>query len=61
MYNFPAVVLLFTIPSVYEKYEDEVDSFADKVKTEMKEQYRVVCKKVLHGQPGDVFKARKLD
>ncbi|CBI22609.3 hypothetical protein VitviT2T_025222 [Vitis vinifera] len=53
-------VLLHTVPVIYEKYEDEVDSSAEKVKTEIKNQYRVLCEKVLRGQPEDVLKVRKL-
>ncbi|RVW68117.1 Reticulon-like protein B5 [Vitis vinifera] len=53
-------VLLHTVPVIYEKYEDEVDSSAEKVKTEIKNQYRLLCEKVLRGQPEDVLKVRKL-
>ncbi|XP_034711503.1 reticulon-like protein B5 [Vitis riparia] len=53
-------VLLHTVPVIYEKYEDEVDSSAEKVKTEIKNQYRLLCEKVLKGRPGDVLKVRKM-
>lgn len=48
------------MPVIYEKWEDEVDSSAEKVKTEIKKQYRLFCKKVLEGHPGDILKIRKL-
>uniref|UniRef100_A0A1J3CFA8 Reticulon-like protein n=1 Tax=Noccaea caerulescens TaxID=107243 RepID=A0A1J3CFA8_NOCCA len=42
-----ATVLLFTIPVLYEKYEDKVDAFGEKVMKEMKKQYAVLDEKVL--------------
>ncbi|VVB09522.1 unnamed protein product [Arabis nemorensis] len=42
-----ATVLLFTIPVVYEKYEDKVDAFGEKAMKEIKKQYAVLDEKVL--------------
>lgn len=47
MFLFAATVLLFTIPVLYEKYEDKVDAFGEKVMKEMKKQYAVLDEKVL--------------
>ncbi|KAI4352941.1 hypothetical protein L6164_007145 [Bauhinia variegata] len=41
------VLLLFTLPVGYEKYEDQVDSFAEKAMIEIKKQYKVVDAQVL--------------
>ncbi|XP_056160330.1 reticulon-like protein B4 isoform X4 [Syzygium oleosum] len=40
-------VLLHTVPVFYEKYEDQVDSFAEKTMAEIKKQYAVLDEKVL--------------
>ncbi|CAN8233292.1 unnamed protein product [Cochlearia groenlandica] len=42
-----ATVLLFTIPVIYEKYEDKVDAFGEKAMKEIKKQYAVLDDKVL--------------
>lgn len=46
-----AFVLLHTVPVVYEKYEDEVDSFSEKAWIEIKKQYAVFDEKVLSKIP----------
>jgi hypothetical protein len=51
-YNFltlfyTATVLLFTIPVLYEKYEDKVDAYGEKAMREIKKQYAVLDEKVL--------------
>lgn len=43
----PATVLVFTIPVLYEKYEDKVDAFGEKAMKEIKKQYAVLDEKVL--------------
>lgn len=43
----PATVLLFTIPVLYEKYEDKVDAYGEKAMREIKKQYAVLDEKVL--------------
>ncbi|KAL1195568.1 Reticulon-like protein B4 [Cardamine amara subsp. amara] len=44
---YTAMVLLFTIPVLYEKYEDKVDAFGEKAMKEIKKQYAVLDEKVL--------------
>lgn len=41
------IVLVFTVPLVYEKYDDKIDSFAEKATIEIKKQYKVFDEKVL--------------
>ncbi|KAH9646718.1 reticulon-like protein [Citrus sinensis] len=40
-------VLLHTVPVIYEKYEDKIDSFGEKATIEIKKQYAVFDEKVL--------------
>lgn len=40
-------VLLFTVPVIYEKYEDHIDAFGEKATIEFKKQYKVFDEKVL--------------
>ncbi|CAN6718647.1 unnamed protein product [Malus baccata var. baccata] len=56
---FTAVVLLFTLPVFYEKYDDQVDAVAEKALTEMKKQYAVFDAKVLSKIPRGQTKAKK--
>ncbi|KAL1213919.1 Reticulon-like protein B3 [Cardamine amara subsp. amara] len=42
-----ATVLLFSVPVLYEKYEDKVDDFGEKAMREIKKQYAVLDEKVL--------------
>ncbi|KAL0794015.1 hypothetical protein Bca101_065392 [Brassica carinata] len=42
-----ATVLLFTVPVLYEKYEDKVDDFGEKAMKEIKKQYAVLDEKIL--------------
>ncbi|KAF3447661.1 hypothetical protein FNV43_RR08363 [Rhamnella rubrinervis] len=46
-----AFVLLHTVPVLYEKYEDQVDKFAEKASIEIKKQYAVFDAKVLSKIP----------
>ncbi|KAF5194440.1 Reticulon-like protein b1 [Thalictrum thalictroides] len=46
-----AFVLLHTVPVLYEKYEDQVDTFAEKAMHEIKKQYAVFDAKVLSKIP----------
>ncbi|EXC34329.1 Reticulon-like protein [Morus notabilis] len=48
---YTAFVLLFTVPVIYEKYEDKVDPFAEKAIIEIKKQYKVFDAKVLSKLP----------
>ncbi|XP_076898710.1 reticulon-like protein B1 [Bidens hawaiensis] len=42
-----SVVLLFSVPVVYDKYEDKIDPLAEKAWIEIKKQYKVLDEKVL--------------
>ncbi|XP_052171455.1 reticulon-like protein B1 [Diospyros lotus] len=52
-------VLQFTVPMLYEKYEDQVDSFAEKAMHEIKKQYAVFDAKVLSKIPRGPLKDKK--
>lgn len=53
-------VTLLTVPVLYERYEDQVDSFAHKVMFKIKEQYKVFDAKVLKKIPRGPLKEKKL-
>ncbi|CAN4127285.1 unnamed protein product [Withania somnifera] len=53
------VVVLHTVPVLYEKYEDQVDSFAEKALYELKKQYAVFDAKVLSKIPRGPLKDKK--
>lgn len=52
-------VLLHTVPLLYEKYEDQVDAFAEKAEIEIKKQYAVFNEKVLSKIPKGPLKDKK--
>lgn len=54
------VILLFTVPVFYEKYDDKVDAFAEKAIAEMKKQYVVFDAKVLSKIPRGPLKDKKI-
>lgn len=58
-------VLLYTVPVIYEKYEDQIDPFAEKALIEIKKQYVVfdekVLSKVLSKIPKGPLKEKKKD
>ncbi|CAK8579257.1 unnamed protein product [Lathyrus sativus] len=56
-----AFVLLHTVPVLYEKYEDHVDSFGEKAHVELKKQYAVFDEKVLSKIPKGPLKDKKKD
>ena len=56
-----AFVLLHTVPVLYEKYEDQVDSFGEKALHEFKKQYAVFDEKVLSKIPKGPLKDKKKD
>ncbi|XP_027340140.1 reticulon-like protein B2 [Abrus precatorius] len=56
-----AFVLLHTVPVLYEKYEDRVDSFGEKALAEIKKQYAVFDAKVLSKIPRGPLKDKKKD
>ena len=53
-------VLLHTLPVLYEKYEDQVDAFAEKAMIEIKKQYAVFDAKVLSKIPRGPLKDKKM-
>lgn len=48
-----------TVPFVYEKYQDQIDSFAHKVSLKAKEQYKVIDAKILKKIPRGPAKDKK--
>ncbi|KAI3829254.1 hypothetical protein L1987_03372 [Smallanthus sonchifolius] len=52
-------VLLHTIPVLYEKYENQIDAFAEKAMIEMKKQYAVFDAKVVSKIPRGPLKEKK--
>eukprot|EP01018_Ginkgo_biloba_P000587 Gb_10741 [translate_table: standard] len=54
-----AFVFAHTVPVLYEKYEDQVDSFAHKAMDEMKKHYRTFDAKVLSKIPRGPLKDKK--
>nr|XP_043628050.1 reticulon-like protein B1 [Erigeron canadensis] len=52
-------VLLHTIPVLYEKYEDQIDAFAEKAMIEIKKQYAVFDAKVVSKIPRGPLKDKK--
>ncbi|KAG8375045.1 hypothetical protein BUALT_Bualt10G0058800 [Buddleja alternifolia] len=58
---YTITVLLFTVPLFYDKYENEVDSFAEKAMAELKKQYAVFDAKVLCKIPRRPMRDKKID
>ncbi|KAI3741343.1 hypothetical protein L1987_59015 [Smallanthus sonchifolius] len=58
---YMSFVVLHTIPVLYEKYEDEVDAFAEKAMMELKKQYAVFDDKVVSKIPRGPLKGKKKD
>ncbi|KAF3792828.1 Reticulon-like protein B1 [Nymphaea thermarum] len=54
-----AFVTLHTVPVLYEKYEDQIDSAAEKAGIEIKKQYAVLDAKVLSKIPKGPLKEKK--
>ncbi|KAG6426545.1 hypothetical protein SASPL_110770 [Salvia splendens] len=52
-------LLLHSVPLLYEKYEDQVDAFAEKAEAELKKQYAVFSSKVLSKIPRGPLKDKK--
>lgn len=52
-------VLLHTVPVLYEKFEDQVDPFAEKALAEIKKQYAVFDAQVLSKIPRGPLKDKK--
>lgn len=53
---YTCFILLHTLPLLYEKYEDQVDAFAEKAEKEFKKQYAVFEVKVLSKIPKGALK-----
>eukprot|EP00262_Sarcandra_glabra_P020254 TRINITY_DN7982_c0_g1_i1.p1 TRINITY_DN7982_c0_g1~~TRINITY_DN7982_c0_g1_i1.p1 ORF type:complete len:253 (-),score=38.67 TRINITY_DN7982_c0_g1_i1:470-1228(-) len=53
------LVSLFTVPVIYEKYEDKIDPLAEKAMAELKKQYAVFDAKVLSKIPRGPLKDKK--
>lgn len=53
-------VLLHTVPVLYEKYEDQVDSFSEKATRELKKHYGVIHAKYISKIPSAPLKDKKL-
>ncbi|XP_051122879.1 reticulon-like protein B2 [Andrographis paniculata] len=53
------IVLLHTLPLFYEKYEDQVDAFAEKAEAELKKQYAIFDAKFLSKIPKGPLKDKK--
>ncbi|KAL6556426.1 Reticulon-like protein B2 [Orobanche gracilis] len=58
---YTITVLLFTVPILYEKYEEQVDSCANKAIAELKKQYAVLDARVLSKIPRGPLKNKKCD
>ncbi|KAI7752568.1 hypothetical protein M8C21_016980 [Ambrosia artemisiifolia] len=58
---YTSFVVLHTVPVLYEKYEDEVDAFAEKAMIELKKQYAVFNDKVVSKIPRGPLKQKKKD
>lgn len=52
-------VVLHTVPILYEKYEDQIDSYGEKGWVEIKKQYAVLDAKVLSKVPRGPLKDKK--
>lgn len=50
---------LHTVPVIYEKYDDKVDAYAERVMAEIKKQYAVFDAKVLCKIPRGPLKDKK--
>lgn len=53
------MVLLHTVPVLYEKYEDKIDPLAEKATIELKRNYAVFNEKVLSKIPKGPLKDKK--
>lgn len=52
-------VLLYTLPVLYEKYEDKIDSYAEKASIEARKYYAIVNEKYLSKIPRGPLKGKK--
>ena len=52
-------VVLYTVPVLYEKYDDKVDAFGEKAMIELKKYYAIFEEKVLSKIPKGALKNKK--
>ena len=53
-------MVLYTVPVLYEKYEDKVDAFGEKAMVELKKYYAIFDEKCLSKIPKGSSKGKKL-
>lgn len=56
---FAVFVALYTVPVLYEKYEDKVDAFGEKAMIELKKYYAILDEKCLSKIPKGPLKDKK--
>jgi len=49
--NFAVFLMAYTLPMLYEKYEDQVDAVGEKALIEIKKQYKVIDAKLISKIP----------
>lgn len=59
MYVSAVFLIIYTTPALYEKYEDQVDTVAEKAMVEINKHYAVLDKKVLQKIPRGPFTNKK--
>lgn len=52
-------VLLYTLPVLYEKYDDKIDAYAEKASIEVKKYYAIINEKYLSKIPKGPLKEKK--
>jgi hypothetical protein len=56
---FAVFMVLYTVPALYEKYEDKVDAFGEKAMIELKKYYAIFDEKCLSKIPKGPLKDKK--
>jgi hypothetical protein len=56
---FAVFMVLYTVPVLYEKYEDKVDAFGEKAMIELKKYYAIFNEKCLSKIPKGPLKDKK--
>ena len=56
---FAVFMVLYTVPVVYEKYEDKIDAFGEKAMIELKKYYAIFDEKCLSKIPKGPLKDKK--
>jgi hypothetical protein len=52
-------VLLYTLPVLYEKYDDKIDFYAEKAEIEAKKYFAIINEKCLSKIPRGILKGKK--